>query len=134
MLTCPPTRPPAPASGDALDLLMSTHPGDPTVVEIGGELDIASAPRLRESLLRTLREHGPTICVDLRGVTFLDCSGVNVLLATARRAWLEGGCLRVVRPSARARRVIGLLGLQDVLTTDDERAKHAMAVRYPALT
>jgi anti-sigma B factor antagonist len=132
MLTYSPTRPPASASGDAFHLLVATHPGDPTIVEIGGELDIASAPRLRESLLGTLREHGPTICVDLRGVTFLDCSGVNVLLATARRAWLKGGCLRVVRSSAQARRVIVLLGLQDMLTSDDERAKHAMAVTYCA--
>ena len=130
MLTYLPAGPPASVFGDALDLVVASHPGSPPVVEIGGELDIAAAPRLRESLLRILREQGPTICVDLRGLTFLDCSGVNVLLATARRAWLEGGCLRVVRPSARAWRVIVLLGLQDVLTSDGERAKRAMAARY----
>ena len=44
-------------------------------------------------------------------------------LATARRAWLEGGWLRVVRPSAQAWRVVALLGLQDVLTRDGERAE-----------
>ena len=54
----------------------------------------------------------------LAGVSFLDCAGINVLLATRRRARLEGGWLRVVHPSAAAWRVISLLGLQDVLTAE----------------
>ena len=57
----------------------------------------------------------PVLLLDLDGVTFLDCAGVNVLLATRRRARLEGGWLRVIRPSARARRTILLLGLADML-------------------
>jgi len=113
LLTRSPSPPPA---GDALDLRVEIHPGVPVVAEIGGEIDIASAPWLREVLLLAIRRHGPAIRVDLRGVTFLDCSGVNVLLATARRAWLEGGEMRVVRPSPRAWRVITLLGLQNVRT------------------
>jgi anti-anti-sigma regulatory factor len=50
-------------------------------------------------------------------VTFLDCAGINALLSTRRRALLEDGCLRVIRPSVRAWRTISLLGLQDVLAT-----------------
>jgi anti-anti-sigma factor len=111
------------ASADALDIHVDIHPGVPVVAEIGGEIDVASAPWLRETLLLAVRRHGPMICVDLRGVTFLDCSGVNVLLATARRALLEGGRMQVVRPSAQAWRLITLLGLQGVLTADDERAR-----------
>ncbi len=129
LLTDLPTRPRASASADAFDMHMEIHPGVPTVAEIGGEIDIASAPRLRETLLLAIRRHGPVICVDLRGVTFLDCAGVNVLLATARRARLEGGRMQVVRPSAQAAwRVITLLGLQGVLTGDDERAKAVKAL------
>jgi anti-sigma B factor antagonist len=115
-LTCLLSPPSAGPSGDALDLLVEIHPGVPVVAEIGGEIDIASAPRLREALLLAIRRHGPEIRVDLRGVTFLDCSGVNVLLATERRARLEGGRMHVVRPSPQAGRVIRLLGLQHVLT------------------
>src|ERR1700677_4497187 len=80
-------RPPA-ACGDAFDLRVEIHPGAPTIAEVSGEIDIASASWLRERLLLAIRRHGPAICVDLQGVTFLDCSGVNVLLATARRASL----------------------------------------------
>jgi anti-sigma B factor antagonist len=82
--------PPASASFDALGLRVEMNPGDPAIAEISGEMDIASAAWLRDALLLAIRRHGPAICVDLHGVTFLDCSGIGVLLATARRARLEG--------------------------------------------
>ena len=109
-------RPPARGSGGQLGLQVDIHPGILAVAEISGELDIASATWLRETLLVAIQRHGPAICLDLRAVTFLDCSGVNALLATARRARLEGGRMRVIGLSAPARRVIELLGLKNVLT------------------
>jgi anti-anti-sigma factor len=118
LLTDLPTRPRASAFVDALDMHVEIHPGVPVVAEVSGEIDMASAPWLRETLLVAIRRHGPVICVDLRGVTFLDCSGVNVLLATARRAQLDGGRMQVVRPSQAAWRVIKLLGLQGLLRSE----------------
>ena len=96
------------------DLRVGIRPGAPPVVEICGEIDIQSAPQLRDELLRVVRRHGPQLALDLAGVTFLDCAGVNVLLATRRRARLEGGWVRVTQASPRARRTISLLGLQEV--------------------
>lgn len=115
--------PPASCSCGTLDLHVEIFPGAPAIAQVSGEMDIASAPWLRETLLLVIRHHGPAICVDLQGVTFLDCSGINVLLATARRARLEGGWMRVVRPSEKASRVIALLGLKYMLTRDHERAE-----------
>jgi anti-anti-sigma regulatory factor len=48
-------------------------------------------------------------------VTFLDCAGVNVLLATRRRARLEDGWVRVIQATSQARQTILLLGLAEVL-------------------
>ena len=116
------TRPSAPlpasdSDGDA-GLRVRVRPGVPLVVRVYGELDAESAPGLRDELLRIMRRHGSCLLLDLAGVSFLDCAGINVLLATRRRARLEGGWLRVVHPSAAAWRVISLLGLQDVLTAE----------------
>jgi anti-anti-sigma regulatory factor len=44
----------------------------------------------------------------------MGCAGLNVLLATRRRAQLEEGSVRVVRASPRVLRVISLLGLENV--------------------
>jgi anti-sigma B factor antagonist len=106
---------PASAPADALDLRVRVRPGAWPVVEVRGEIDLQSAPRLRDELLRIIRRHGPRVAVDLSGVTFMDCAGINVLPATRRRARLEGGWMQVVRPSPAAGRVISLLGLRDVL-------------------
>jgi anti-anti-sigma factor len=95
------------------------------VAEVSGDIDIATAPWLRETLLLAIQRYGAAIDVDLHGVTFLDCAGVNALLATARRARLEGGQVRVTRLSAPARRVISLLGLQNQLLTGADNPKPA---------
>jgi anti-sigma B factor antagonist len=84
------------------------------VVEIRGEIDIQSAPGLRDELLRVIRHYGPELALDLAGVTFMDCAGLNVLLATRRRAQLEEGSVRVIRASPQVLRVISLLGLENV--------------------
>lgn len=125
-MVMPPTRSPerplVAVPADEPGLRVEIYPGIPVVAEIRGEIDVASAPWLREKLLLAIRRHGAVLCVDLQGVTFLDCSGISVLLATARRAKLEGGRMRVVRPSSRVRRVIGLLRLQDALTSVDAQS------------
>jgi len=101
------------------DLQVSIRRGAPPVVEIRGEIDIQSAPQLRDELLRVVRRQGPRLVLDLEGVTFLDCAGVNVLLATRRRARLEDGWVRVTQASPRARRTISLLGLQKAFALSD---------------
>jgi anti-sigma B factor antagonist len=84
-------------------------------VRVCGEIDAQSAPQLRDDLLLMLRQHGPRLELDLRDVTFLDCAGVNVLLATRRRARLEDGWVRVIQATSQARQTILLLGLAEVL-------------------
>jgi anti-sigma B factor antagonist len=101
-----------PPTGEAEDLCLSVSPGQPPVVAIRGELDIQSAPALRGELLRVIRRCGPQVTIDLGGVTFLDCAGVNVLLATLRRARLEDGWVCLVRVPPRVRRTISLLNLE----------------------
>jgi anti-sigma B factor antagonist len=121
-LLMPPSASP---SLDELGLHVEIRLDVRAVAEVSGDIDIATAPWLRETLLLAIQRYGPAIDVDLHGVTFLDCAGVNAFLATARRARLEGGQVRVTRLSAPARRVISLLGLQNQLpeTTADRGAK-----------
>jgi anti-sigma B factor antagonist len=92
---------------------ISIQPGP--VVTISGEIDILSAPQLRERLLSVIGRHGPQLALDLSGVTFIDCTGINALLSVRRRAELEGGSLRVLRASPCVRRVITLTHLDPLL-------------------
>jgi anti-anti-sigma factor len=81
------------------------------VVTISGELDIASAPVLREQLLGLVRPGASRIVIDLSGVTFCDASGLAVLVGASRRADLLHGVLRLAGPAPLTATILRLTGL-----------------------
>jgi anti-sigma B factor antagonist len=93
-----------------LDLSARTASGV-TIAELSGEVDIGSAPALREQLLRLLRPGSSQLVIDLSKVSFCDASGLAVLVSTGRRARLLGGFLRLAAVSPQAGRVLSLTGL-----------------------
>jgi anti-sigma B factor antagonist len=62
-----------------------------TVVLVGGEIDLTTAPKLREQLLRLLAGGECHLVIDLAGVDFCDSTGLGVLIGSAKRARAEGG-------------------------------------------
>jgi anti-anti-sigma factor len=118
----PAPRRPVEATNLHVDVLSTA----PLIVGVSGEIDIASAQKLREELLGALRRHGARLALDLDGVTFMDCAGVNALLAARRHARLEGGWVRVARASRRARSILVLTGLhREFALADSETAATA---------
>jgi anti-sigma B factor antagonist len=105
-----------------MDLTTQTVPGDGYVtLRVSGEIDLHTAPTLRDSALAALRQHGSTLRIDLREVPFMDSTGLEVLLATRRRAELEGGSLALVGPTPAILRVLEVTGLDKLFTiTPDE--------------
>lgn len=86
------------------------------VVRAVGEVDLATVAVLEEPL-NELRASGfATIEVDLRAVTFLDSTGLRLLVRWRRRAQAEAFDLQIaVDPDGPVARVIELTGLQDLL-------------------
>lgn len=85
--------------------------GGITIAELAGELDVASAPVLREQLLNLLRPGSSRLVIDLSKVSFCDASGLAVLVGVGRRARLLGGFLRLAAVSPQADQVLHLTGL-----------------------
>ena len=113
----PPLPVPAPRDPvDYTDLQVDVVSTAPLVVTVSGEIDIATGPRLREGLLGAIGRHGARLALDLSCVTFMDCAGLSVLLAAHRHARLEGGWVRVLRASRRARKILMLTGLHQEFT------------------
>lgn len=79
------------------------------VVEVSGEVDISTAPDLRGALEEA--GTGGSVVVDLRGVTFMDSSGLEVLVAAAGELEEGGGRLVVVCGEGPVRRILGITGL-----------------------
>ena len=84
-------------------------------VAISGEIDIATSPAMRDALATG---PGPAhLEVDMSAVTFMDASGIGVLLAARQRAVDGGGSLTLRAPSWAVLRVTGVLGLDEVFSS-----------------
>ena len=93
-----------------LDISIRTV-GGITTAELAGELDVASAPALREQFLSLLRAGSSRLVVDLSKVSFCDASGLAVLVGIGRRARLLGGFLRLAALSPQADQALHITGL-----------------------
>ena len=80
-----------------------------TAVNAAGEIDLATAPELRAALERVTGR----VVVHLDEVTYLDSSGIAVLVAQQHRLAADGGELVLQRPSTFVRRTLELTGLGD---------------------
>lgn len=89
--------------------------GDTRVVRLGGELDLASVPRLTELLEEVA---APTVILDLSGLAFIDSSGVAALVRAQQQMDEGGHTLTLTRPSHTVARVFEILGISFLLETD----------------
>jgi anti-anti-sigma factor len=81
---------------------------------IHGELDIATAPELVH-LLKRLRQHRHAVTLDLAEVTFMDSTGLTILMDAKIQADEEGWAFSVTRPSSAVKRVFELAGVGRLL-------------------
>ncbi len=95
--------------------------GTQAVVAVRGELDLATAPQLESALLPPLRDGGSAV-LDLRGLEFLDSTGVRVIVAAHHAAQEHGGSFALVRtePDGPVARVLEISGLDAVLKLVDD--------------
>ena len=115
------------AAGDSCDASSSTdrpkvtnrreqHPVSLVVTVImSGDIDIATSPAMQDALVT-----GPDpahLEVDMSAVTFMDASGIGVLLAARQRAVDGGGSLILRSPGWAVRRLTAVLGLDELLVT-----------------
>jgi anti-sigma B factor antagonist len=88
-------------------------------VVLAGELDIGSAPEVEEVLHKVESDGAQTLTIDLRGLTFMDSTGLRMLVAADKRAKDAGRSLRIVRGPAPVQRILDLTGLGDKLPLVD---------------
>lgn len=79
-----------------------------------GDMDMASAPDLEQALEAAIRDSVGAFVVDLTAVSFIDSSGLQVLLRTRALLGREDRALALVCPHGRVRRVFELAGVSDV--------------------
>jgi anti-sigma B factor antagonist len=101
----------------SVDLTLNTRTqGEHTVLEVAGEVDVYTAPGLRDRISDLLDGGQHRLVVDLGGVEFLDSTGLGVLVAGLNRAREVGGSLSLVCPQERVLKLFRITGLDEVFT------------------
>jgi anti-anti-sigma factor len=91
--------------------------GDGAVLEVNGEVDLATVEQFRAALLDAQRSE--RVVVDLSGVTFMDSAGVNALVGAYHRK-LPNGELRLVGMRSNVQRVFEITGLLALFQDDQQ--------------
>jgi anti-sigma B factor antagonist len=104
-------------SFDAADFIVVSPAGSwVCVVAARGEIDIYTGPALRDVLKDALASGSGEVVIDMADVSFIDSSGLSVIIGAHKRAEDSGIDLVLRNPTARVVRLLELTGLNRVLT------------------
>jgi anti-sigma B factor antagonist len=108
--------------------------GGHAVVALYGELDLAEAPGLASHLITAAAACGPSIIADLAGLTFIDSSGLGVLVRVLKWTRESGGDMILAAPQQQVRRVLRVTGLIDAFSVypSVEQAASGISPAQPA--
>lgn len=84
------------------------------VVEVAGEIDVYTAPRLREVVVGAIDAGHTRLVIDIESVAFLDSTGLGVLVGALKRVRAENGSLDIICTSDRLLRIFAITGLDKV--------------------
>lgn len=95
-----------------MDLTLTTRVEDPyIVVEAAGEIDVHTAPQLREQVVASVAAGRYHLVVDLEKVEFFDSTGLGVLVSARERLHAHDGSLRLVCTQERILKIFRITGL-----------------------
>jgi anti-sigma B factor antagonist len=95
--------------------IASEREGDTYVIALTGELDLATADAFERVLLRAEATDARSIVVDLSGLSFMDSTGIRLMLSADARSRADGHRLTLLRGPAAVQRVFELTATTDLL-------------------
>ncbi len=113
-------------SGSDSSRSSSVNPGDLRVVvssidsrhevHLQGELDLGTAPQLRDELARLAADGARFVTVDMKDLAFIDSTGLSVLITGLKRLRQQGGDMALRSPTPSTRKVLEITGLTEVFS------------------
>ena len=98
-----------------MDLSLQTREVDSrTIVAVGGEIDVYTAPKLRDKITELVGEGHHQLVIDMENVDFLDSTGLGVLVGALKRVRTHDGDLSLVCDEPRILKVFEITGLTKV--------------------
>ena len=93
-----------------------------TVIAVGGEIDVYTAPKLREKLISLVEAGSYQLIVDMEGVDFLDSTGLGVLVGGLKKVRAHDGSMELICSQDRLLKIFRITGLAKVFTIHESEA------------
>lgn len=84
------------------------------VVRVRGEVDLYTAPQLRERLDEAVNGPSPNVIVDLEQLDFIDSTGLGVLVGALKQARAAGGDVTLRNPTRSTHKILEIAGLTEL--------------------
>jgi anti-sigma B factor antagonist len=84
-------------------------------IDLAGEIDAYTAPKLREELMPLAEEGKPVLIVSLKDVSYMDSTGLGAFVGLLKAVRKNEGDLKLVHLSARLERLFNITGLSDII-------------------
>jgi anti-sigma B factor antagonist len=100
-------------------LIDVSREADRVVLRLDGELDLASVPLLESAVQSATLDDPATIVLDLRGLEFIDSTGLRAILLQDKRSTERGQTFALVRGSEQVQRLMRMTGVDEHLKLID---------------
>jgi len=97
------------------------------IINLQGEVDVYTAPQLKQEIIDQLGKGANQIIVNLTGVQYLDSTGLGVLIGGLKRTREKDGELTLICPNQRIYRIFEITGLStifQIFQSEDEALQH----------
>jgi anti-sigma B factor antagonist len=103
--------------GDVVDLSLETREvAGHTVVAVAGEIDVYTAPRLRDRITELVSDGQYHLVIDMEKVDFLDSTGLGVLVGGLKKVRTHDGSMELICSQDRLLKIFRITGLAKVFT------------------
>lgn len=107
-----------------MDLSIETRSeGERTIIEVGGEIDVYTAPRLRDKITELVSEGSYDLVIDMEKVDFLDSTGLGVLVGGLKKVRAHDGSMRLICNQERLLKIFRITGLAKVFAIHSSQAE-----------
>jgi anti-sigma B factor antagonist len=101
---------------------------DTHVIELGGEIDLYTAPEFKERMVQVIEDGKKQVIVDLSKATFIDSTTLGVLVGGVKRLRPAGGTLALVCSDQNIVKIFEITGLDRVFTIHGTRDEAVAAL------
>ncbi len=98
------------------------------LIELGGEVDLYTAPEFKERLVQVIEDGKTRVVVDLSNATFIDSTTLGVLVGGVKRLRPSGGSLALVCSDQNIQKIFEITGLDRVFPIHESREGALSAV------